>query len=334
MGYHTNTPMLSPDDHNSTIYNKANRRDLIATSSLVILLKFDSNQLLAHLSLKFGGWPRKIRGHPFYATSSIVQYFKAIGKFKLRSQPQTPDTVQNWLFFIPCDLEIWWMALKKKIGHLSYATARFVHHFITIIEFKLELQTGNTQFRSKSAPFRPCDLEIWWMTKNNKAFLLCYFKLCATFDSHQWLQFSLQSENAQFREKSAIFAPSDLEISQMTLKKQRTPLIRYFKLCASFHSHRWIQTWVAVRKRPIWIKICNFLSRVTLKFARWPLKPTGQLICVIASFVHHFLAMRGFKLELWSGNAQIGANIFGPLWPWPLISDPDLLHRHHFCQWQ
>ena len=74
--------------------------ELIATSSLVILLKLDSNQLLAHISLKFDGWPRKIIGHPFYATSSIVQYFKAIGKFKLRSHPQTPDTAQNWLFFL------------------------------------------------------------------------------------------------------------------------------------------------------------------------------------------------------------------------------------------
>ena len=30
-----------------------------------------------------------------------------------------------------------------------------------------------------------CDLEIWWMTlENNRASLLCCFKLCATFHSH------------------------------------------------------------------------------------------------------------------------------------------------------
>ena len=35
----------------------------------------------------------------------------------------------------------------------------------------------------------PCDLEIWRMTlKNNRAPLLCYFKLCASFKSHQWIQ--------------------------------------------------------------------------------------------------------------------------------------------------
>ena len=33
----------------------------------------------------------------------------------------------------------------------------------------------------------PCDLEIWWMTlENNRAPLLCYFNLCASFRTH-WL---------------------------------------------------------------------------------------------------------------------------------------------------
>ena len=33
----------------------------------------------------------------------------------------------------------------KIIGHLSFATSSFVH-FVAIGEFKLELQSGNTQF--------------------------------------------------------------------------------------------------------------------------------------------------------------------------------------------
>ena len=37
--------------------------------------------------------------------------------------------------------------------------------------------------------FVPCDLEIWQMTlKNNRAPLLCYFKLCASFRSHLWIK--------------------------------------------------------------------------------------------------------------------------------------------------
>ena len=35
-----------------------------------------------------------------------------------------------------------WSQLKT-IGHLSYVTSSFVHHFNTICEFKLELQSGN-----------------------------------------------------------------------------------------------------------------------------------------------------------------------------------------------
>ena len=32
---------------------------------------------------------------------------------------------------------------KKTIGHLFYATLSFLHHFVAIGEFKLELQSGN-----------------------------------------------------------------------------------------------------------------------------------------------------------------------------------------------
>ena len=37
--------------------------------------------------------------------------------------------------------------------------------------------------------FSLCDLEIWWMTsKNNRAPLLYYIKLCASFQIHRWNQ--------------------------------------------------------------------------------------------------------------------------------------------------
>ena len=50
------------------------------------------------------------------------------------------------------------------------------------------------------------------------------------------------------------FVPCDLEICWMTLQNNRASLLCCFKLCATFHSHRSIQTWVTVRKRPIWVK--------------------------------------------------------------------------------
>ena len=46
-----------------------------------------------------------------------------------------------------------WSQLKT-IGHLFYATSSFMHHFVAIGEFKLELQSGDTQFGSKSTIFR------------------------------------------------------------------------------------------------------------------------------------------------------------------------------------
>ena len=39
------------------------------------------------------------------------------------------------------------------IGHLFYTTLSFVHHFKMMGKLKLELQSGNAQFGSKSAIF-------------------------------------------------------------------------------------------------------------------------------------------------------------------------------------
>ena len=117
--------------------------------------------------------------------------------------------------------------------------------------------------------------------------------------------------------------PCDLEIWRMTLKNNRAPLQCYFKVCASFRSHWCIQTWVRVRKRPIWVKFDNFMSRVTLKFDRWPWKTIGHLFNATSNFVYHFLAIGDFKLELQPGNAQSGSNLtfFRAVWPWNLTDD-------------
>ena len=118
-------------------------------------------------------------------------------------------------------------------------------------------------------------------------------------------------------------APCDLEIWRVTLKNKRAPLLYYFKLYASFRSHRWIQTGVTVRKRPIWVKIDDFLSHVTLQFDIWPWKTMGHLFYATSSFVHHFVAIGDFKLELQSGNTQFGSKlaIFRAAWPWNLTVD-------------
>ena len=160
--------------------------------------------------------------------------------------------------------------------------------------------------------------------KNNRAHLLCYFKLRAPFHSHLSIQNGVTVRKRQIGIKIGIFfVPWHLEIWRMTLKNNRAPLLCYFKLCASFHSHLWNQNEVTVRKHQIWVKIGDFLSRVTLKFYRWPWKTIGHLFYATSSFVHHFIAICGIEMELQSGNAQFGSKlaIFCPVWPWNLTDD-------------
>ena len=125
-------------------------------------------------------------------------------------------------------------------------------------------------------------------------------------------------QNRQF------FVPCDLEIWWMTLKNNRAPPLYYIKLCASFKSHMWFQTGVTVRKRLIRIQIDNFLSHVTLKFDVLPWKTIGHLFYVASSFMHHFIAMGEFKVNLQVGNAQFGSKsaIYCPVWHWFLCGWP------------
>ena len=180
--------------------NKAYLRDLIAATSLVILLKFDQNHQL----------------------------------------------------FSPRDLEIWWMTSKNNRS-LFYTTSSFVHHFKSIGQFKLKLQSGNAQFRSKSAIFCP----VWlWNFMDDRAPLLYYIKLCASFQTHGWIQTVVTVRKNSIRVKiGKFFVPCDLEIWRMTLNKANlrdliaeTGLI----ILLTFDSNR------------------RFFAHVTLKFDGWP----------------------------------------------------------------
>ena len=116
--------------------------------------------------------------------------------------------------------------------------------------------------------------------------------------------------------------PCDLENWRMTLQNNRAPLLCYFKLCAAFHSHWWIQTGVTVRKRPIWVKFCDFS-------AVWPWNLTDDLENNRAPLLSNIKLYVSFHHHMW---IQTGVTVrkrkFGswPLWPWPLTSDLDLLH--------
>ena len=129
--------------------------------------------------------------------------------------------------------------------------------------------------------------------------------------------------NLKLDSNRQFFRLCDREIGWMTLQNNRAPLLCYFKLCALFPTHWWIQTWVTVRKRSIRVKIDNFFSCVTYKFYGWPSKAIGHLFYATSSFVHHFVVIGEFKLELQSGNAQFGSNSmnFRAVRPWNLTDD-------------
>ena len=139
----------------------------------------------------------------------------------------------------------------KTIGHLFCTTLSLVHRFEAICEFKLELQSGNTQFGSKLVISLCCvtlKFDRWpWKTIGHLSYAASSF--VHYFIAITEFKLELQSGNSQFGSKSTIF-----------------------------------------------------FSRVTLKFDGWPWKTIGHLSQATSSFVHHFIIICEFKLELWSGN--------------------------------
>ena len=108
----------------------------------------------------------------------------------------------------------------------------------------------------------------------------------------------------------------------LTEEKNTAPLLYYAKLCASFETHWWIQNGITVPKRTIQVKIYIWLSRVTFKLDRWPWKSI-HLFHAALSFLHHFIAISNFKLDLQSGNSQFRSKstICLAVWPWYLSDD-------------
>ena len=105
------------------------------------------------VTLKFDGWPQKIIRHIIYTTSSFVYHFISISEFKLELQSGNAQSGSNLTIFLvvwPCNVR---MTLKNN-RDLFYATWSFVHHFVAIGIFKLELRSGNAQFGSNSVIFR------------------------------------------------------------------------------------------------------------------------------------------------------------------------------------
>ena len=102
-------------------------------------------------------WTDDIEKQQGTVVSSFMHHFIAISEFKLKllsgnAQFRSKSTI--FLSHVTLKFDVWpW----KIIGHLFSATSNFVHHVVAIGAFKLELQYGNTQFRSKLTIF----LAVW-----------------------------------------------------------------------------------------------------------------------------------------------------------------------------
>ena len=185
----------------------------------------------------------------------------AIGLFELELESGIAQFGSKLAIFLSCvilKIDVWpW----KAIGHIFYTMSNSLHHFKSIGEVKLELQSGNAQFASKLAFFVLRDLEIWWMTlKNNRAPLLYYIKLRAAFQSHWYIHAGVTVRKRSIQVKIGDFFFSMTLKIDMTLRNNRAPLLCCFKLCASFHSHWWIQTGVTVRNAQLRSKSIIFLA--------------------------------------------------------------------------
>ena len=292
-------------------------RDLIAATSLVILLKLDSNhQFFSPCDLEVWYMTSKKYRTP------LPYYLKLCASFQVHRWIQIEFAVwKRPMRFKIADLEIWWITLKNnrapllccfklcasfhshhwiqtgvtvrkcpiwvKISAFLYPVTLKLHGWpwktkghlfdtalsnVPSSEFKLELQPRNAQFRSNlviCCPLPPWnlmdDLEKQKGTSSILSWAIGEFKL------------ELQSETPNSGQNLRIF------LSPVTLKfdrwpgKNKAPLICCFKLYVSFHSHYWTQTGVTIWKHIIWVKIHNFVSRVILKFDRWPWKMIGHL---------------------------------------------------------
>ena len=190
----------------------------------------------------------------------------------------------------------------KTIEHLFNATSSFVHHFVAIGVFKLELESGNGQFGSNLTIFRA----VWpWNL---------------TDDLEQGKSEEFESCDRPIVRKRPIWVKIGDVLYHVTLKIDGWHWKTKGHL--SFAVSSFVQHFIAIGEFKLELQSGNaqFGSNSTIFTAVWPL---GHLYYATSSSMHHFVAIGEFKLELQSGNAQFGSKstIFWAVWPCNLTYD-------------
>ena len=121
----------------------------------------------------------------------------------------------------------YWNTVQWWKWNFSYCLANVMMHVFLLDVFQIKTNKANLRdliaatgpvillkFDPNNRFFSPCDLEIWWMTsKNNRAPLLYYIKLCASFQIHMWIQTEVAVHKRSIRVKIDGFF-----LSRVTLK--------------------------------------------------------------------------------------------------------------------
>ena len=149
--------------------------------------------------------------------------------------------------------------------------------------------------------FVPCDLGILWMTlKNNRAPLLYYAKLSASFQSHWWIQTWVTIQKRSTWVNSKFDGWPWKTIGHLFYI---TPsFVHHFKATGDFK--------LTVRYRSIWVKVSNFFAPCDLKIWRMTLKSNrAPLLCcfkLCASLYSHQWIRAGVTVRKFSIRVKIG----------------------------
>ena len=198
--------------------NKANLRNLIAATGLVILLKLDSNhRFTSPCDLEI--WWMNNR-------APLLYYSKRFASFRSHWWIQTGVTVRKRLIWVKingffCAVWPWNLTDGLQTSYMLLRAAFRSHWWI---------QTGVTVRKRpiwvKIDDFFSRDLQTWQMTfKTHRAPILCHFKLCASFRAHWWIKTGVTARKRLILGRNqCFFEPCDLQTWRMTLKNHRAPL--------------------------------------------------------------------------------------------------------------
>ena len=165
----------------------------------------------------------------------------------------------NHQFFSPYGLQIWLMTFKNNRAPslcyfklcASFQCHRLIQTWVTVRKRLIWVKIDD--FFSRV----PLKFDVWyWKTIGHLFYVLQAFCIISWPLVNSIWRYS--PETPDLGQIRRFLEPCNLEMWRMTFKNNRTPLQCYFKLCASFRSHWCIQTWVRVRKRPIWVKSDDF----------------------------------------------------------------------------